>query len=75
MSEFRQLGPLSDWSMLAMVGGIVLIDVAILLAWELEDPLQHEKVDLWEEVRKYIEDLRSKSLNFTARNEFLLCTF
>jgi len=61
--------------MLAMVGGIVLIDVAILLAWELEDPLQHEKVDLWEEVRKYIEDLRSKSLNFTARNEFLLCTF
>jgi len=44
-----RLGPLSDWSMLAMVGGIVLIDVAILLAWELEDPLQHEKVDLWEE--------------------------
>lgn len=34
-----RLGPLSDWWMLAMVGGIVLIDVALLTAWEVADPL------------------------------------
>nr|XP_058943821.1 gamma-aminobutyric acid type B receptor subunit 2-like [Pocillopora verrucosa]XP_058943822.1 gamma-aminobutyric acid type B receptor subunit 2-like [Pocillopora verrucosa]XP_058943823.1 gamma-aminobutyric acid type B receptor subunit 2-like [Pocillopora verrucosa]XP_058943824.1 gamma-aminobutyric acid type B receptor subunit 2-like [Pocillopora verrucosa]XP_058943825.1 gamma-aminobutyric acid type B receptor subunit 2-like [Pocillopora verrucosa]XP_058943826.1 gamma-aminobutyric acid type B len=35
-----RLGPLSDWWMLAMVGGIVLIDVGIMVAWEIEDPLE-----------------------------------
>ena len=52
MFEIRQLGPLSDWWMLAMVGGIVLIDVAILVAWEVTDPLQHHKVNLTEKVRR-----------------------
>ncbi|PFX34116.1 Gamma-aminobutyric acid type B receptor subunit 2 [Stylophora pistillata] len=35
-----RLGPLSDWWMLAMVSGIVLIDVGIMVAWEIEDPLE-----------------------------------
>ncbi|XP_027036420.1 gamma-aminobutyric acid type B receptor subunit 2-like isoform X2 [Pocillopora damicornis] len=35
-----RLGPLSDWWMLAMVGGIVLIDVGIMVAWEIEDPME-----------------------------------
>ncbi|KAM7451763.1 hypothetical protein ABFA07_000778 [Porites harrisoni] len=38
-----RLGPLSDWWMLAMVFGIVVIDVVLLVAWELTDPLQHEE--------------------------------
>ena len=42
MFEIYQLGPLSDWWMLAMVSGIVLIDVVLLVAWEITDPLQHE---------------------------------
>ncbi|XP_068724807.1 gamma-aminobutyric acid type B receptor subunit 1-like [Montipora capricornis] len=41
-----RLGPLSDWLMLAMVGGIVLIDVVTLLAWELADPLQHNQTTI-----------------------------
>ena len=43
MFEIYQLGPLSDWWMLAMVFGIVVIDVVLLVAWELTDPLQHEE--------------------------------
>lgn len=39
-----RLGPLSDLSMLAMVGAIILVDVAILLSWELADPLKHKAV-------------------------------
>ncbi|XP_074616594.1 gamma-aminobutyric acid type B receptor subunit 2-like [Acropora palmata] len=39
-----RLGPLSDLSMLAMVGAIILVDVAILLSWELADPLKHQAV-------------------------------
>lgn len=42
MLEIYQLGPLSDWWMLAMVSGIVVIDVVLLVAWEITDPLQHE---------------------------------
>ncbi|XP_073232832.1 gamma-aminobutyric acid type B receptor subunit 2-like [Porites lutea] len=34
---------LSDWRILAMVFGIVVIDVVLLVAWELTDPLQHEE--------------------------------
>ncbi|XP_068708360.1 gamma-aminobutyric acid type B receptor subunit 1-like [Montipora foliosa] len=44
-SKFR-VGPLSDWLMLAKVGGLVLIDVVTLLAWELADPLQHNQVTI-----------------------------
>ncbi|XP_074617775.1 gamma-aminobutyric acid type B receptor subunit 2-like isoform X2 [Acropora palmata] len=39
-------GPLYDWSMLAMVGAIILVDVAILLSWELADPLKHKAVKI-----------------------------
>ena len=46
----QQLGPLSDWWMLAMVGGIVLIDVALLTAWEVEDPLKRTQFNFTEEV-------------------------
>ncbi|CAH3045569.1 unnamed protein product, partial [Porites lobata] len=42
MFEIYQLG-LSDWRILAMVFGIVVIDVVLLVAWELTDPLQHEE--------------------------------
>ena len=42
--DIPQLGPLSDLSMLAMVGAIILVDVAILLSWELADPLKHKAV-------------------------------
>ena len=42
--DIPQLGPLSDLSMLAMVGAIILVDVAILLSWELADPLKHQAV-------------------------------
>ncbi|XP_068708409.1 gamma-aminobutyric acid type B receptor subunit 1-like isoform X2 [Montipora foliosa] len=41
-----RVGPLSDWLMLAKVGGLVLIDVVTLLAWELADPLQHNQVTI-----------------------------
>ncbi|XP_078368681.1 gamma-aminobutyric acid type B receptor subunit 1-like [Oculina patagonica] len=44
-----RLGPLTDWWMLAMVGGIVLIDVALLTAWEVEDPLQWTQFNFTEE--------------------------
>ena len=44
------MGPLSDWLMLAKVGGLVLIDVVTLLAWELADPLQHIEVTIRSEV-------------------------
>ena len=52
----QQLGPLSDWWMLAMVGGIILIDVALLTAWELADRLTYEKYNFTEEVRKINEN-------------------
>ena len=58
MHEFfviQQLGPLSDWWMLAMVGGIVLIDVALLTAWEVEDPLRWKQYNFTEEVSKINE--------------------
>lgn len=42
--DIPQPGPLYDWSMLAMVGAIILVDVAILLSWELADPLKHQAV-------------------------------
>ena len=42
MFEIYQLG-LSDWRILAMVFGIVVIDVVLLVTWELTDPLQHEE--------------------------------
>ncbi|XP_068724808.1 gamma-aminobutyric acid type B receptor subunit 1-like [Montipora capricornis] len=41
-----RVGPLSDWLMLAKVGGLVLIDVVTLLAWELADPLQHNQLTI-----------------------------
>ena len=44
------MGPLSDLLMLAKVGGLVLIDVVTLLAWELADPLQHNQVTIGSEV-------------------------
>lgn len=47
-----QLGPLSDWWMLAMVGGIVLIDVGIMVAWEIEDPLEWAQQNFTERVSK-----------------------
>ncbi|KAL9978487.1 hypothetical protein ACROYT_G016009 [Oculina patagonica] len=43
------LGPLSNGWMLAMVGGIVLIDVALLTAWEVKDPLKWTQFDFPEE--------------------------
>ena len=39
--------------MLAMVGGIVLVDVAILVAFEVTDPLQLKPVNISETVRPY----------------------
>lgn len=39
-----------------MVGGIVLIDVALLTAWEVEDPLKWEQHNFNEEVRKINEN-------------------
>ena len=51
----QQLGPLSDWWMVAMVGGIVLIDVILLTAWDFKDPLQRTQFNFTEpEVRKKI---------------------
>ena len=35
-----------------MVGGIVLIDVALLTAWEVADPLEWEQHNFTEKVRK-----------------------
>ena len=48
--DIPQPGPLYDWAMLAMVGAIILVDVAILLSWELADPLKHKAVKLDEMV-------------------------
>jgi len=48
----QQLGPLSDWWMLAMIGGIILIDMALLTAWEVTDPLRWEQHNFTELVRK-----------------------
>ena len=39
-----------------MVGGIVLIDVALLTAWEVEDPLKWKQYNFTEEVRKIYEN-------------------
>ena len=39
-----------------MVGGIVLIDVALLTAWEVEDPLKWEQHNFTEKVRKINEN-------------------
>ena len=64
--EIRQLGPLSDWSMLAMVGGIVLIDVATLVAWEIEDQLQHTVVNLTEEVSEWAEACKNSRYPVSA---------
>ncbi|XP_068724834.1 gamma-aminobutyric acid type B receptor subunit 1-like isoform X2 [Montipora capricornis] len=55
-----RLGPLSDWSMLAMVGGIVLIDVVTLLAWELADPLQQNQTTIRTEL---VHRLKADSLD------------
>ena len=41
-----------------MVGGIVLIDVALLTAWEVADPLEWEQFNFTEEVRKIKKTLR-----------------
>lgn len=38
--------------MLAMVGGIVLIDVGIMVAWEIEDPLEWAQQNFTERVSK-----------------------
>ena len=48
--DISQPGPLYDWSMLAMVGAIILVDIAILLSWELADPLEHKAVKIDEMV-------------------------
>lgn len=38
--------------MLAMVGGIVLIDVGIMVAWEIEDPMEWAQQNFTERVSK-----------------------
>ncbi|XP_031569438.1 gamma-aminobutyric acid type B receptor subunit 2-like [Actinia tenebrosa] len=39
-----KLGPLSDWYLLSLVGIIVVIDLIILITWELSDPIQHKEL-------------------------------
>lgn len=38
-----------------MVGGIVLIDVGIMVAWEIEDPLEWAQQNFTERVSKEME--------------------
>ena len=38
-----------------MVGGIVLVDVGIMVAWEVEDPLEWAQHNFTEKVRKVIK--------------------
>ena len=40
-----------------MVGGIVLIDMALLTAWEVKDPLKWAQFNFTEEVGKIINTL------------------
>ena len=63
MFEIYQLGPLSDWWMLAMVFGIVVIDVVLLVAWELTDPLQHEEVVVDKKVSGQITTCSNKDFS------------
>ena len=63
MFEIYQLG-LSDWRILAMVFGIVVIDMVLLVAWELTDPLQHEEVVVDKKVSGQITTCSNK--NFSA---------
>ena len=68
----QQLGPLSDWWMLAMVGGIVLIDVALLTAWEVADPLEWEQYNFTEKVRKINENSQKDKWNEIFAYFFIL---
>ena len=44
---------MSDWYLLAIIAGIVLVDVIILITWEIVDPLKENEVKVFEErVRK-----------------------
>lgn len=43
--------------MLAMVGGIVLIDVGIMVAWEIEDPMEWAQQNFTERVSKEMKTL------------------
>ena len=63
MLEIYQLGPLSDWWMLAMVFGIVMIDVVLLVAWELTDPLQHEEAVVDKKVSRQITTRSNKDFS------------
>ena len=63
MVEIYQLGPLSDWWMLAMVFGIVVIDVVLLVAWELTDPLQHEEAVVDKKVSRQITTRSNKDFS------------
>ena len=69
MFEIYQLG-LSDWRILAMVFGIVVIDVVLLVVWELTDPLQHEEVVVEKKVSGQITTCSNK--NFSAYQSYTI---
>ncbi|EDO41841.1 predicted protein [Nematostella vectensis] len=37
-----KLGPLSDWYLLSLVASIIIVDLVILITWEVVDPLHHK---------------------------------
>ena len=47
-----------------MVGGIILIDVALLTAWEVADPLKWEQHNFTERVRKSNDNSQTDRLPF-----------
>lgn len=47
-----------------MVGGIVLIDVGIMVAWEIEDPLEWAQQNFTERVSKEMKTVPSNVYGF-----------